>query len=205
MEKEGFKFSIPRELRFGIIWTLFFTIVGIAIQSFQANILILADFFSKNYIDWIKIFTNSAELSQQLFWQDQTLLQVLLERWYYLFYTGGLLALIWGILHWLINLEISFKNRNKAENTQITLVPSSPVQENRLPAKAEIEKALEAGAYMLSQGNLQAAKDIYGKIKSQYNPNEDKDGKIYRRILDFYSEIVEESSPKKKQQEEWEG
>jgi len=106
------RLGIPYGLRFSIIWTLFFIIIGVVIQSIQANSFVFKDFFISNYVNWFKSFGSFVNFQEYASVMD--LFKSIMIKWYYFFYTGGLIALIWGLLDWIINSEIIFTRKKKA-------------------------------------------------------------------------------------------
>lgn len=107
MDKRGlFKIYIPYGMRGPLIFTLFFALIGIAIKSISAGHLIFLDFFIGDYLEWFKSFGGFIERIETSSMED--FLFTLLKNWYYFFYTGGLISLIWELLSWLIHLEWSF-------------------------------------------------------------------------------------------------
>jgi len=108
------RLGIPFALRFSIIWTLFFIILGVAIQSIQASSFVFRDFFISNYATWFKSFGSFVNVIG--FDSGLDFFKQMIGHRYYFFYTGGLIALIWGILDWLINSEILFTRKKKPVN-----------------------------------------------------------------------------------------
>jgi len=194
-KKEGFRIQIPFVLRFALVWTLFFSIIGIIIQSINAQSFIFKEFFAENFIGWFKDFGTFT--SKTAYLSSEEIFYAILEKWYYFLYTGGLLALIWGLLEWVINFEISLKARDK----QI------PIQEREIkePVKivevrevsptdyhSTIEQWLEEGWRLLSEGKLEEARLIHEQLRKEYNPEIDSSKILYNRIKDFYEEIIKE-------------
>jgi hypothetical protein len=105
------RLEIPPALRFSIIWTLFFIIIGIVIQSIQANSVAFKDFFISNYVNWFKSFGSFVNFQEYTGGMD--IFKSVIISWYYFFYTGGFIALIWWILNWIINSEIIFTKKKK--------------------------------------------------------------------------------------------
>ncbi len=95
--------GINRKLRFPLIWTIFFAIIGIFIQSIQTNKFIFFKFFISNYVSWFKSF--GSFVNPTVYNSPRELLNKLLSHWYYFFYTGGLLSLLWSSLSVLLNRE----------------------------------------------------------------------------------------------------
>lgn len=188
LKKQLFRIQVPYVLRFAIIWTVFFAIVGIFIQSIKAGEFIFKDFFIKNYVDWFKSF--GSFIDNTTYSSIESLIYSILGNWYYFFYTGGLLALIWGLISWIINLEIVLMKRTKVENK----TPEKEImQEQKLLTQirtSRINEWLDEGLRLLAQGNIEEAELIYENIRREYNPLEDKGKDMYIRIKDFYDEII---------------
>jgi len=179
--KQAFRIQVPYILRFAIIWTLFFSIIGIVIQSIRYSGLAFPDFFTSNYADWFRAFGTFTD--QTLYPAASDLVLALLKDWYYFFYTGGLISLIWGILSWIIHFEVVVK---KPEKRIVQEAPKPAAEE-----KSPIEELLERGKLALAQKRMPEADMIYLKIKSSYNPMQDANHKLYKKILDFYDELGE--------------
>jgi hypothetical protein len=215
-KKHFFRIRFPFVLRFAIIWTLFFSIVGIGIELISNQNLPFSDifknFFTSNFIAWIKSFGNFTDTTS--YPDAMSFIQALLNKWYYFFYTGGLLALIWGILSWIIHGEIVIKSPNKYPRIQETksVQEIKPLEEIKIDEKPKIyqqtpesnqfvqnkiQEWLEAGLLLLSEGNILEAELIYEQISKEYNSLEDIDHKTYKRILDFYYEINEKRREKR--------
>lgn len=106
-KRRGFKFSFPHPLRFPLIWTLFFAIVGIAQQSLIVKKVIIFEFFTTKYMGWFASFGNFASAYQASGMPE--VFRMILGSWYYFFFTGGLLSLLWAIIHIVINAEFGAK------------------------------------------------------------------------------------------------
>jgi hypothetical protein len=217
--KELFRLQIPYILRFSIIWTLFFVIVGVLIQflSVPNQIFgeVLKNFFTTNYIDWFASFGNFTNVT--IYPTALDFVYSLIGHWYYFFYTGGLLSLIWGFLSWIIHFEFVFKKKEKTQESPAVVKPLivpqkvdpsrfvSPVKE-KINGSLPIEDWIDQGLLLLSQRNIQEAELIYNEVKRAYDPKEDYNQRIYKRILDFYYEIMDEKSlPKRRESDTWEG
>lgn len=203
-KRQLFRIQIPYSLRFGIIWTLFFIIVGIAIQSLKANAFVFQDFFVKNYVQWFADFGAFTDVT--LYPDANSIIFAILSKWYYFFYTGGLIALIWGILSWIINFEMVVKKpaprpqlpREKVKIKEV-IKPIIIEREVQAPAPAprsssplvqkKINEWLESGLLLLSEGQVEEAELIYEQISREYDSSQDIDHDTYKRILDFYYEI----------------
>jgi hypothetical protein len=190
MEKEAetkkrFSMKFPDVLKFALVWTLVFSLLGIAIQSIKSSTLVLLRFFLQNYIGWFGSIADFANSSSQN-WGEFILL--LLSQWYYFFLTGGLLALLWGIIKWLFSFRIN------AGTTPIT--PTEKTKEIQVSkekiVQKEIEEWLSEGLLLLAEGNLSEAELIYESIKKEYDASKDKARELYNRILDFYRILIGE-------------
>ena len=52
--KKEWSLKVPLRLRAALIFTIFFIIIGIIIQSIDAGNFIFADFFTSNYATWFR-------------------------------------------------------------------------------------------------------------------------------------------------------
>ena len=210
-KKQFMRLQIAYSLRFGLIWTLFFAIVGIVIQSVQAGRFVFFEFFGSNWIGWFRSFGSFTDPT--IYATAMDLVRSIAGKWYYFFYTGGLLALLWGLISWIIHSEVIFKKKEK------------PVQEEKKPEKKEepvampvfatspevkreaMEDWLNEGYLLLAQGKIREPEMIYNQLRRAYNPDEDVNHVMYKRLLDFYQEIMDEiKNPGfNKRKEEWEG
>lgn len=203
-KKQLFRLQIPYNLRFALIWTLFFVIAGIVIQSMQAQIFLWKEFFTTNYVQWFRSFGSFADMT--IYATTLDFVTDLMAHWYYFFYTGGLISLIWAILSWIIHFELvvnkpSFsqsKSQQFQQPQNIINVPAVPVQQPIVESlkvssmnQTKIEEWLGVGLLMLSEGNVYEAELIYEQISRAYDANRDIDHNTYKRILDFYYEINE--------------
>jgi hypothetical protein len=194
-KKEVFRIQIPFVLRFALVWTLFFSIIGITIQSINAQSFIFKEFFAENFIGWFKDFGTFT--SRTAYSSSEEIFYAILEKWYYFFYTGGLLALIWGLLEWVINFEISLKARDKQTSIQEREIkePIKIIEVREVSPTdyhSTIEQWLEEGWRLLSEGKLEEARLIYEQLRKEYNPEIDSSKILYNRIKDFYEEIIKE-------------
>ena len=106
-KRRRFKFSFPHVLRLPLIWSLFFAIVGIIQQSIIEKKVIIFEFFTTKYIDWFSSFGNFASTYQISGMSE--VFRMILGSWYYFFFTGGLLSLLWAIIHIVISAEFGTK------------------------------------------------------------------------------------------------
>jgi len=93
------------ELKWILIWMGLFVIIGIIIQSLREGRFVFIDFFWANYKAWLSSFGNLTQFTQYASYND--VLKQILADWYYLFYSGGLISLVWGLLSFI------FKSFNK--------------------------------------------------------------------------------------------
>lgn len=201
-KKQLFRLQIPYALRFALIWTLFFIIIGVAIQSFRAETLSSRAFFVSNYGDWFRAFGTFTNTVQ--YGSPGDFLARLFSDWYYFFYTGGLIALIWGFISWAINSEIIFKKIQKPAPlvSQINAPKKQEPEKELEPAhfqehKEKIEEWLEEGLRLLADKNIEEAELIYKSLRQEYDPYKDPYQTFYKRIMDFYAELNEERSRKR--------
>lgn len=108
-EKTKVKFSIPKKIRYPLVFTLFFTMIGIMVQSIQAEKLIFISFFTTSYFDW---FTSFGSFVSTYETSAKDFLLRIVERWYYFFYTGGLLSMLWAILYTIIHTEVAVEKKD---------------------------------------------------------------------------------------------
>jgi hypothetical protein len=87
------------ELKWILIWTGLFVIAGIIIQSLREGQFVFIDFFWANYKAWLSSFGNLTQFTQYAGYND--VLKQILADWYYFFYSGGLISLVWGLLSFM--------------------------------------------------------------------------------------------------------
>ena len=93
-----------------------FLLIFIPIYYLNQNAIfmdILIGFFTTEYAAWFRSlggFVNTSTYASV-----NEVVYALLNKWYYFLYTGGLLALIWGILSWIINFEFVLKKKPQYE------------------------------------------------------------------------------------------
>ena len=197
-KKEILRIQVPYILRFAIMWTAFFIIIGLAVQYYQADNPVFGDiaggFFTTEYGNWFKSFGTFTDVT--LYSTPVDFVLSLLSHWYYFFYTGGLISLIWGLLSWLINFELVFKKRQKLipihsqpkiEVKQIIRQPKDKIS----PTQKKIKALLDMGHFFLEKKDMTGAKKIYQQINQEYNFSKDISIATYKEILDFYAEIHE--------------
>ncbi len=239
-KRQWFRLQIPYSLRFGIIWTLFFVIIGIVIQSIQANAFVLVEFFGSNYISWFKSFGTFTDIT--IYPGVIDVVYALLRHWYYFFVTGGYLSLLWGIISLIIHWEVVFKApEKKPQEINPKPIESKPIIKEKIvekivekpvskpaeqpkpapqpsliptpiiPARAlgqkDIIEWLEEGYLFLADGNVKKAELIYNHVKRAYDPMRDPGQVAYKRILDFYDQILDEKKHPglNKEIDTWEG
>ena len=93
------------ELKWILAWIVLFATAGIIIQSIREGKFVFIDFFWANYKAWLNSLGRFAQFTQYSSYND--LLKQILADWYYFFYSGGLISLVWGFLSFL------FKTLNK--------------------------------------------------------------------------------------------
>ncbi len=93
------------ELKWTLIWMGLFVIAGIITQSIREERFVFIDFFWTNFKVWLNSFGNLTQFTQYASYND--LLKQILADWYYFFYAGGLISLVWGIL------KFTFRALNK--------------------------------------------------------------------------------------------
>lgn len=179
-DKPVFRFSlIPYTLRFGLAWTLFFSAIGIAIQSIAANSFVLYDFFIANYMAWFRSFGNFT--NRIIYPSVEDFVLHLLSNWYYFLYTAGLLSLIWGFLSLIVHFEVLFKKPERRIS-----VPQMP----KSPTRQRIATWLKTGNLLLGENRKEEAKQVYMQISHAYNPLEDPDHEDYDQIIEFYKKLI---------------
>lgn len=201
-ERKTTLFSIPASLRFSLIWLIFFSILGIVLQYLNKKVFLfpenILEFFTKNYLIWLNSFGNFT--NPVVYESTNTFLTALLNQWYYFFLTGGLLAFIWGIISWIIHIEISFSRKHKSQKaweaqqkekleTQKTENILEKYKPSPEPIKTKLEEWLEEGLFLLSEGKTAEAAAIYESIKQEYDPDKDQDKIFFNRILRFYEQV----------------
>jgi len=112
-KKEVFRLQIPYNLRYALAWTCFFIVIGIVIQSIQSGTFVFSKFFASNYAGWFRSFGNF--VSMRVYSSPSELIYAILGQWYYFFYTGGLISVLWALIMSLVNSEISFTKKPKQE------------------------------------------------------------------------------------------
>ena len=108
-EKIRWKISVPHKLRFPLVWTAFFTMIGIIVQSIKKGDIMVLQFFWKNYFEWFASFSGFSSTSQA---GADEFIPLLFGGWYYLFYTGGIISLLWAVIYTIIHAEISAEKKD---------------------------------------------------------------------------------------------
>ena len=106
-KKNKINLYIPHRLRFPLVWTLFFTIIGIIQQSIILKKFVFIQFFTSNYLDWFSSFGNFAERYAAESFNE--VLFLMLQKWYYFLFTGGIISIIWVVIYLIVHLEIESK------------------------------------------------------------------------------------------------
>jgi uncharacterized membrane protein len=225
-KKQLFRMQIPYSLRFGLIWTLFFVIIGIVIQSIQQGYFVFGEFFTTNYADWFRSFGTFTDIT--IYPTGLDVLYAILRHWYYFFVTGGYLSVLWGIISLIIHWEVVFKKVEKQPAPEKPQPRPLPVIPPKVEKKSEPEKSrpeeeirpfiparpisqdelydwLDEGYLFLAEKNLRKAEIIYEQLRRAYDYTQDSGRIMYRRILDFFDEIMMERQPKRKLREDWYG
>jgi hypothetical protein len=211
MEQEEASKKRVKALRFSIIWTLFFIILGLVFQSIKQKTFVFGAFFSTNYLAWFQSFGNFTDVVVR--GSDTELISAIFNSWYYFFITGGLISLLWALLSLLFHMNLKKNTEQKTETiTEETIIKKealkteSSQQDLEKEFSRELSKILEDGIDFLSQNKLVKAEDNYNLLRKKYKKELDSNQKLYKRILDFYDEILREKEIQgKKQLEEWEG
>lgn len=201
------RFGLPHEFRWPLIWVVFFAVLGIIIQSINLKSLVFGDFFWKNYIDWFAKFGTFTNVT--LYPNLQDIFHAIVGSWYYFFYTGGLISLIWAIISKIINFEMPVRKKVQdpnapkiEESTNIKQINEENLQKlqaqimtNQGKSEQEQEARKQLGSLIIKGENYillqdqQKAREIYAQVKSLYDPKLDTDNKLYERILKFYNSI----------------
>ena len=113
--KRSIKFYIPAKLRVALAWVIFFAIIGIIIQSIQQGRFVFFKFFGSNYVAWFKSFGSFVNSTN--YTSVRQLFSAIFREWYYFFYTGGLISLLWGIVTSVVNSEFNFSEVSEKDVT----------------------------------------------------------------------------------------
>lgn len=177
--KKIIRIGFPRPLQFSIIWVIFFTIIGIVLQALNDKKFILAEaiqkFFITNYIGWFNSLGNFT--SSTTYPSYEAMFQLILSNWYYFFLTGGVVALIWGIISWIIHWEI-------------IIIKPSENKEDLDEHLTKINQLLAEGMKYLFENNIVRAEAIYITLKGLYDSSRDPGQVYYNKILDFYRDLI---------------
>lgn len=190
-KKKAFRIQIPDSLRFALIWTIFFAIAGIIIQSIRAGGFVFIDFFVGNYAAWFRSF--GAFTDPTAYASGLDLFYAIMRDWYYFLYSGGLISLLWSLISGLINQEIVFKAKEKQKPKATTARRSVPIPRTKGPEIkhiSEMDTWLAQGYRMLAARRIKPARLIYESLRRQYDPTEDPKRKYYKRILEFHKELI---------------
>lgn len=194
-EKQAFRIQIPYSLRFAIVWTLFFAIIGITLQIAQSQTVAVLDsiknFFGQNYIYWIKSFGSFVQITE--YNSGMEVFSSIMASWYYFLYTGGLLALIWGVISWIINIEVVIKKRKQQPSQNQLKIQTYGDKEQEI---SEVDSLIGKGIIFLSEDKVFAAEQIYIQLKNAHDADKNKNPQEYKKILDFYYAIQEKKSRK---------
>lgn len=188
-KKTLFRFSLPYRLRFPLIWTAIFIVIGIVIQSIKLGEFVFLDFFWANYIQWFRDFGSFVDPTYYASIQD--LIFSIMGKWYYFFYTGGLISLIWEILSLVIFTEIRLtgKPKERLVKERKLISVTKPVVEEATQEDKINGKLLE-GHKLLLEGKIGDARKVYEDIQKIYDPKKDKNYEQYKKIIDFYNRLL---------------
>lgn len=189
LQKKFILFRIPPVMRFSIIWILFFSILGVALQSFQSQTFSFPDsivqFFGTNFVDFINSFGNFTTV---VTYEDTlNLVYSIVGKWYYFFYTGGLLAFLWSLISWIIHIEISFNKKMQIQK-QIQRVESDPLKNSQV---SELRNETYFQTLVRQQNekeNQKKQEQILTSNNTQNNPN------IQRIALPIQERPLEQSN-----------
>ena len=177
--------GLPKSFQYSLIWTIFFAIIGIIIQSLEAGYFVftqtIASFFSTNYSAWLASLGNFTQPS--FYASTQDMLIALLDKWYYFFFSGGVIALLWVILSWLIRLEFHFKLPSKEEK-----IDQEKINQSR--QKARINQLIAEGSKALAENDSKQAETLYIQARQEYKQELDPLKESYNLILNFYQDIL---------------
>jgi hypothetical protein len=183
--KRKFRFGLSKQIQTPLIWTLFFTIVGLVIKGFESKSFsfpqTIIDFFTVNYISWFASFGNLT--TPNFYASEQDLIFALLNNWYYFFITGGILALLWGILSWIIHLEINVETPPKEEK-----ISQDKLRQAQM--RARINNLVAEGMKALTENNQKQAESIYLQAKQEYKKELDPLRESYNSLVNLYQEIL---------------
>lgn len=199
------RFGLPYEFRWPLIWVLFFAAIGIAIQSIQAKSLVLLNFFWSNYADWFIAFGSFTNVV--LYPEPIDVLYAILSHWYYFFYTGGLISLIWAVISKIINFELEVtkkvrdvdaeeamriekENELNVKKTEFQMMTEQQKYEREQEIRKKIDLLILKGENYVKLGNKQGARETYEAVKPLYDPKLDSDKRLFERILRFYNSIA---------------
>ncbi|MEI6850168.1 MAG: hypothetical protein WCK29_03950 [archaeon] len=102
--RKGIHMYIPAEFRFPFAWTIFFAIFGICLQSIKTKSFAFIDFFGNNYMVWFNNFGNFSSAYEVSGMNE--VLRLIANDWYYFFFTGGLIAILWALIYWAMHIEL---------------------------------------------------------------------------------------------------
>jgi len=200
-----------KAFKFAIVWTAFFSVIGIIIQSLREGSFIILPFFYKNLINWFSFFNAIINQTTDL----TSYLYGIITDWYYFFFLGGVLALLWFLIYYFFSFlfwlfSALFRSVQKKSNSIIVETQKPIVQEEKQPEGKEEEPEnlaselrdkkdfndtlsqwLEEGLLLLSEGKMSEAELIYEEIRRQYNSSNTKDPILYERINSFYKELLD--------------
>ena len=184
---------LSKQLIVALIWVIFSAGVGILFQSYEAKKLVFVDFFISNFHLWFESF--GGFFNPTFYDGPAVLFASILNSWYYFFYLGGLISLVWAIIAVIFHLIFRPRNSDKKEKESQT----RPVALLAKPTDEEIKKAahnvrisnlLVQGAKALKEKDFEGAEKVYHSIEQEYNFGLDQTKELHKKILAFYQEII---------------
>lgn len=107
--------TILWQLRWIITWVVVFSIAGIVIQSLREGRFVLIDFFGSNFKAWLSSFGNLTQFTQYA--GSEGLVGGILKDWYYFFYAGGLISLVWELVRSVFRIINKSRTETKRQRT----------------------------------------------------------------------------------------
>ncbi len=110
--------QIPYELKGVVAFFVFSAILGLIIQFiFTQGVFVWSNFFTKNYVDWVRSISEIFSLVG--FEEKKVVILAFLSQWYYIIYTISLLAIVWSVISLLFNFKLDF-----LKNMRVKEVPN---------------------------------------------------------------------------------
>lgn len=194
VKKRRFYLRVHPKLRIPLIWTIVFIIIGITIESIKSGSFFFSQFFFSSYVEWFRGFGNFVDLVN--YGTELELLALIARKWYYFFYTGGLISIIIAILYILMHKEIKPELEQeerviKPEKQKILIVKQEAGnQAEKIPTKnfqdVRIEKMIIQGEDAINEGDMSKARGIYQEIQKMYDYKKDYKLRLYAKIINFF-------------------